>query len=238
MALLKCSCIALMALLSLSLGSAHRIQSSIFFKPKAAQIASEPDPSIRDDFSDPKWSVKPKAAQIASEPDPSIRDDFSDPKWSVKPKAAQIASEPYPSIRDDISDPKWSGGGGGGGGWTSGGSPGYGDETPGSGGYGRGGGRGSGGSNGGGGGGGGGGSGSGYGYGGGSGGSSDMPPAGEPFHCRPITCGDPYGCSGFTLYLNHHERAFDTSKNVVRENYQSDRVSDAMALNRAKGTSN
>ncbi|KAK6133424.1 hypothetical protein DH2020_032836 [Rehmannia glutinosa] len=207
--LLKCSCIAVMALLSLSLGSAHRIQSSTFFKPKTAQIASEPDPSIRDDISDPKWSVKPKAAQIASEPDPSIRDDISDPKWS--------------------GGSKWSGGGGGGGGWTSGGSPGYGDETPGSGGYGRGGGGGGGSNGGGGGGGGGGGSGSGYGYGGGSGGSSDMPPDGEPFHCRPITCGDPYGCSGFTLYLNHHERAFDTSKNVVRENYQSDRVSDAMA---------
>ncbi|KAL6553253.1 hypothetical protein OROGR_007095 [Orobanche gracilis] len=52
----------------------------------------------------------------------------------------------------------------------------------------------------------------------GGGDSYPRPPptaAAEPFYCRPVTCGDPYTCPGFTLYFNQPAAASYMSKDVV-----------------------
>ncbi|KAI3466670.1 hypothetical protein Pfo_023333, partial [Paulownia fortunei] len=243
MAALKWSCIALNALLSLALCSAHRVQSLTFSMPEA-KSTGEPDPRTLDDISDPgvAWN------------------GHTDGGGGGGMGGSWGGGSPGFGGSDGGYGSGSGGGGSNGGGGGGGGSPGFGG-IPGAGGSGGGYGRGSG-SGGGGGSGGGwssggspgyggnpgtGGSGGGYGYGGGSGGDGGyvppvfdipggvpipgMPPAGYPFHCQPITCGNPYGCPGFTLYLTHHAPASGMSKNVVHdgEHHQFDRILDAMA---------
>lgn len=117
------------------------------------------------------------------------------------------------------------GGGGGGGGWVGGvpsfgvpnfgipgvGAPGYGIPVGGNGG----------------------GFGFGGGYGSGSGGNDGGSPPGygegpwvppPNYHCRPMNCGNPYGCPGFTMYFSHHAHMNSPASNMPEES-----TGDAMA---------
>ncbi|KAK4386605.1 hypothetical protein Sango_2531100 [Sesamum angolense] len=55
-----------------------------------------------------------------------------------------------------------------------------------------------------------------------------MPPAGDPFHCQPIPCGNPYGCPGFTIYLNHHQHHGSGSGMAKNVNHDGDGDGDDM----------
>lgn len=167
-ALIKWSCIALMALLGLAICSAHRVHSSTFSTPET-KTTDEPDPRIL-------WEGDVHGGGGGGRGG----------GWGGGSPGFVGSGGGYGHRSGS------TGGGGGGSGWSSGGSNGFGG-SPAAGG-----------------------SGGGYGYGsgggGGGGGGGDDPPEFEinpeyPYYCQPVTCDNPYGCPGFTVYLNHHGSA-------------------------------